>query len=54
MKEIIIFTKKEYEQLKELIDDMRDDIWDIKDSCDRAIMTEDLYKLKNILGICEE
>lgn len=53
MTEVMVFTKKEYEQLKELLDEIRGDIWNISDPADRAILSEDLHKLEVTLGFLE-
>lgn len=53
MKKVMVFTKKEYKQLKELIDEIQDDILGISDNADRSIMSEDLHKLEVALGFLE-
>lgn len=53
MQEVMVFTKKEYEQLKKLLDEIRGDIWDISDPADRVVLSEDLHKLEVALGFLE-
>lgn len=51
MKKLITFEEEEYHEIRELIVQIKEDIWDITDPGDRSIMMEDLNKLEELLGI---
>lgn len=51
MKKIVAFEEEEYNKIRELIAEFKDDIWDISDPADRSIMFDDLNKLEELLGI---
>lgn len=42
MKKIIQFNLEEYDKIRELLVEIRDDIWDIPDSMSRSVLMNDL------------
>lgn len=51
MKKVVVFSEEEFNKIREYIVDMEDDIWDLLESEDRALMQSDMNKLKELLGL---